>query len=125
MSKTSTDKSTTFLDEIKKREDKIKNFSELLDDLTSTEDKKKLLWKEIYENAVSDRERASILYTEAYKSMGHSTQDHAAIGSIMSKYLERMCKSNDQILTLATLIAKAEEQERNVDPDDLFGKILE
>ena len=125
MSKDVTKKTTVFLDEVKKREDKIKNFSDLLEDLSSTEDKKKMLWKEIYENAVSDRERAGILYTEAYKSMGHSAQDHAAIGSIMSKYLERMCKSNDQILTLATLIAKAEEQEKNVDPDDLFGKILE
>ena len=125
MDKDKTDKTAAFLDEVKKREAKIKNFSELLDDLTSTEDKKKMLWKEIYENAVSDRERAGILYTEAYKTMGHSAQDHVAIGSIMSKYLERMCKSNDQILNLATLIAKAEEQERNVDPDDLFGKILE
>lgn len=123
--KTDAEKIDKLLDEVKTKEEKIKVFSEILDDLTSTEDKKKLLWKEIYENAVSDRDRAGILFTEAYKSMGNSPADHASLGSIMSKYLERMCKSNDQILSLADLINKAEEKERQVDPDDLFGKILE
>lgn len=115
----------TLLDTVKSKEEKIKNFSDILDDLTSTEDKKKLLWKEIYDNAVTDRERAGILFTEAYKSMGQSASDHASLGTVMSKYLERMCKSNDQILSLADLINKAEEKEKQVDPDDLFGKILE
>jgi argininosuccinate lyase len=113
------------LDTLKSKEEKIKNFSDILNDLTSTEDKKKLLWREIYENSVSDRERAGILFTEAYKTMGNSSVDHASLGSIMSKYLERMSKSNDQILSLADLINKAEEKEAKVDPDDLFGKILE
>ena len=113
------------LDDVKKRESKIEKFSDLLDSLESTEDKKKLLWKEIYENAVSDRDRAGTLFTEAYKTMGQSAADHASLGTVMSKYLERMCKSNDQILTLADLINKAEEKESKVDPDDLFGKILE
>ncbi len=109
----------------KKSEEKIKNFSEILDSLNSIEDKRKALWKEIYENSVSDRERASILFTEAYKAMGTSSTDHVAIGTTMSKYLERMCKSNDQILQLADLISKAEQRETRVDPDDLFNKIVE
>ena len=113
------------IDKASKTSKKVDQFSDLLDSLKSTEEKKKLLWKEIYENSVSDRERAGILFTEAYKTMGHSAADHAALGSIMSKYLERMCKSNDQILSLADLINKAEEKESKVDPDDLFGKILE
>ena len=115
----------SLLDDVRKKDEKIKNFSEILNDLTATEEKKKLLWKEIYENAVSDRERAGILFTEAYKAMGTSAQDHASLGTTMTKYLERMCKSNDQILSLADLISKAEDQERKVDPDDLFRKILE
>ena len=112
------------LDQARKSEEKIKNFSDLLEDLTSTEEKKKSLWREIYENAVSDRERASILFTEAYKTMGTSTTDHATLGTTMTKYLERMCKSNDQILQLADLISKAEQQSSKIDPDDLFDKIL-
>ena len=112
------------LDQVKKTEEKIKNFSDLLDNLSSTEDKKKSLWKEIYENAVSDRDRAGALFTEAYKTMGSSAADHASLGTTMTKYLERMCKSNEQILTLADLINKAEQQKAKVNPDDLFDKIL-
>ena len=111
------------MDQNRKTEEKVKEFSELLDDLTTTKDKKKSLWKEIYENAVSDRERASILFTEAFKTMTGSTSDHTTLGPVMTKYLERMCKSNDQILTLSDMISKAEKQEESIDPDDIFSKI--
>ena len=111
------------LDQQREKEDKIAAFSELLDDLASTKDRKKTLWREIYENANSDRERASILFTEAFRMMTGSASDHAALGSVMSKYLERMCKSNDQILSLAEMISKAERAEDKVNPDDLFSKI--
>ena len=43
-------------------------------------------------------------------------------GSIMSKYLERMSKCNDQILRLAELIAK-EEDKNQMSPDDIFNQI--
>ena len=36
---------------LKKNEGKVKEFSELLDTLSSTDDKRKALWKEIYNNA--------------------------------------------------------------------------
>jgi hypothetical protein len=111
------------LDKNKKLEDKIKSFDDLLGKLSSTEDRKKALWKEIYENAVSDRERASILFTEAFKTMSGNSSDHVTIGTIMSKYLERMCKSNSQILALADLISKAELENSKVDSDDIFSKI--
>ena len=57
--------------------------------------------------------------------MGGGTNDHSAVGSVMSKYLERMCKSNDQILNLAALITKAQQTENKVNPDELFSKISE
>jgi len=110
-------------DQQREKEDKIAAFGELLDDLTTTRARKKALWREIYENAVSDRERASILFTEAFRTMTGSSSDHAALGSVMAKYLERMCKSNDQILSLAAIIAKAESTEDKVNPDELFSKI--
>ena len=121
---TNEEKMDKLLDKVKSSSEKIKSFSELLDSLSSTDSKKKALWKEIYENAVSDRERASILYTEAYKAMGQSSTDHVAIGSTMTKYLERMCKSNDQILSLADLIQKSEAQQEKVNPNELFDQIL-
>ena len=113
------------LDSNIKREEKIENFSALLDDLSNTDEKKKLLWKEIYQNAVSDRQRASILFTEAYKTMGVGPSDHVALGGIMSKYIERMCKSNEQILRLAELLHKSEQTEVKVDPNDIFSQISE
>jgi hypothetical protein len=111
------------LEESKSAEKKIGNFSDILNSLPNTDGSKKSLWKEIYENSVSDRERASILFTEAFKSMTGSASDHIALGTTMVKYLERMCKSNDQILSLADLINKAQSVEAEVNPDDLFSKI--
>lgn len=125
MTKNTDKKIDALLDEVNTAEEKIKNFSDLLEGLTSIDNKKKVLWKEIYDNAVSDRERAGALFTEAYKTMGQSASDHASLGTTMTKYLERMCKSNDQILSLADLLEKAEQQSSKVDPDDLFDRILE
>lgn len=111
------------LDKVKDKEDKVRDFGDMLAGITSIDEKRKSLWKEIYENAVSDRERAAILFTEAYKTMGTSTADHIAIGTTMSKYLERMSKSNDQILTLADLVNKAQVEEEKIIPDELYSKI--
>ncbi len=111
------------MDRLKKTEQKIENFSDLLDSLESTEDKKKMLWKEVYENALTDRQNASMLFTDAWKQMSGGTSEHATLGSTMAKYLERMNKSNEQILKLAELIAKAEERASRVDPNDIFAQI--
>ncbi|MBK22663.1 MAG: hypothetical protein CME70_06350 [Halobacteriovorax sp.] len=111
------------MDKLKETEKKIEQFSDILDSLEATEDKKKLLWKEIYENALIDRENASMLFTDAYKQMSGGMFEHATLGAVMTKYLERMGKSNEQILKLAELIAKAEEQRARVNPDDLFAQI--
>jgi hypothetical protein len=102
---------------------KVEEFSDILDDLVSTEDKKKLLWKEIYENALTDRENAGMLFTDAWSRMGTGSTEHATLGTTLTKYLERMSKSNEQILRLAELISKAEEQNRRIEPDDIFSSI--
>jgi len=111
------------LKRVKQKEEKIKQFGDLLDSLTSTEDKKKMLWKEIYENAVTDRENAYILFHEVYSIMSQTAAEHISVGPIMNKYLERMNKANDQLLKLAELISKAEEQSSKIDPEDIFNKI--
>ena len=106
-----------------KKENSIKNFADILDSIDSLEDKKKLLWKEIYENALEDREKSKMLFNDAYISMSGGTNEHMNIGAIMSKYIERMSKSNDQILKLAELIAKEEEKTENISEDEIFGRI--
>ena len=111
------------LERLEKSKKKIKEFSDLLDSIESMEGKKKALWKEIYENAINDRENAFILFNEAYSSMTNTPAEHISLGPILNKYLERMNKSNEQLLKLADLIAKAEENSSKIDPDDLFSKI--
>lgn len=107
----------------KKQQEKIDAFSELLEDLVNTTDKKKMLWKEIYENSLRDRVNAEILFNEAYTTM--QANEHVTIGPILTKYLERMNRSNEQLLKLAELVSKAEEQSSRIDPDDIFTKISE
>ena len=108
---------------LKEKEDKIKEFSDLLDSLSDTEDKKKLLWKEAYQNSVDDRETAGMLLTDLVLQCQGSQANHLQFGSLMTKYLERMNKSNDQILKLAELIAKEQEKQEYVSSDDIFSKI--
>ena len=111
------------LSKLAKIEEKTKKFEKMLTELVSSEDKKKLLWKEIYENANLDRQNAHVLFVEAYTQMRTGIAEHAAIGAILSKYLERMNKSNEQLLKLAEMIAKAEVENNKIDPDDLFSQI--
>ena len=105
------------------KEKQIKNFADILDSIDTLENKKKMLWKEIYENAIEDREKSKILFNDAYISMSGGVNEHMNIGAIMSKYIERMSKSNDQILKLAELIAKEEEKSENISDEDIFDKI--
>ena len=110
-----------FIDTVKKKEKKVEKFSDLLDSLHNTEDKKKLLWKEIYENALNDRESAGILFTDLLMETRGNVANHATHGAILSKYLERMSKSNDQILRLAEIISK--EEAKPVDINDIYSQI--
>ena len=123
MKETEIEKISTKIDKVNNKEDKIKNFSDILENIDSLEDKKKMLWKEIYENAIEDREKSKMLFNDAYISMSGGTNEHMNIGSIMSKYIERMSKSNDQILKLAELISKEEEKSAEVSVDDIFDQI--
>ena len=111
------------VEKVDKKENQIRNFSDILDNIDSLEDKKKMLWKEIYENSLEDREKAKMLFNDAYISMQGGVNEHMNIGGVMSKYLERMCRSNDQILKLAELIAKEEEKSEAVSEDDIFSRI--
>lgn len=104
-------------------EEKINDFSELLDSLESTEDKKKLLWKESYNNALNDRISATILVDDLLLKIQGNLNNHTQFGILITKYLERMAKSNDQILRLAELVAKEESESDSMSPDDIFKEI--
>ena len=100
---------------VKTKEEKIHEFSEMLDSLTTVEDKKKALWKDVYMNAVQDRHLAYTMFEDLFlQTQGNSTA-YATNGSNLAKYLERMSKSNDQILKLVELISQEEEKAINID----------
>ena len=91
MSDAKQDPVMTFDDVIKKTE----QFGALLESIENIEDKKKHLWKEIYENAIIDRMNAYMLFTDVYTCMTGDKADHVTLGPMMAKYIERMNKAND------------------------------
>lgn len=106
-----------------KIESKVKDFSSLLDQIEGLSDKKKKLWKEIYENAICDRQNAYILFTKLVNIVEDKSTEHAVHGRSLSSYIEKMSKANDQLIRLAELVAKAEKTNDEIDPEEMFKKI--
>jgi len=111
------------LQNFEKTKKKIADFEEILTKIKHADAKKRILWKEIYDNALTDRQNAHILFVEAYTCMTNSSAEHVTLGSTLSKYLERMAKSNEQLLKLADLISKSESEHNSINADELFSKI--
>ena len=114
--------SDKILEKAEKLKKKIDTFGDLIDSLESVEEKKRFLWKEAYENAVNDRNIANTLLTELTLVVLKSPANHAIHGPVMTKYLEKMLKANDQILKLAEILTK-ELEAREVNIDDIYKKI--
>lgn len=106
-------------------EKKAKDFSDLLDQIDGVSDKKKKLWREIYENAIADRQNAYFLFSSLVKIVENDSTEHAVHGKTLSAYIEKMSKANDQLIRLAELVAKAEHVNNEINPDELFKRIEE
>lgn len=104
-------------------QEKVKDFSSLLKQIETIDDKKKQLWKEIYENAICDRQNAYIMFVKLVMIVQDKSTEHAVHGRSLSSYIERMSKANDQLIKLAELVAKAESAAEIIDPEDVFDKI--
>lgn len=111
------------LEKLQENGKKVEQFSDILDQIDNASEKKKMLWKEIYENAVVDRTNAYILFTDLYSQMGNSAADHATLGVTLTKYIERMSKSNEQLLNLSKQIAESETASVAISEDDIFERI--
>ncbi len=96
-------------------------FSDVLSSIKDIDDKKKMLWQEIYNNAITDRENASILFTDTLIQVRGNAANHNILGPVIVKYIERMSRANDQILKLAELVAK--EDSKQLDPSTIFDRI--
>jgi hypothetical protein len=103
-------------------DEKLKDFSVLLESIEAVDNKTRILWKEIYSNAVDDRQNASILFLQLFEITTNKSSEYAVHGKTMAGFIERMAKANDQLIKLAQLVADS-ERPSNMDPDDIFDKI--
>ncbi len=105
--------------------DQVKTFSTLLDSIKSLDTNKKVLWRQIYENAVNDRRNAYLMFSDLYFGVHGNIDQHAIHGLTLAKYCERMEKSNGQLLHLAELVERAQENEQDTgkQEDSLYDTI--
>lgn len=108
-------------------QEQSKDFSDLLDTISTTEDRKKSLWKKIHYNALVDRRNAFMMYADLVKQIEKDSTQHAILGGHVAKYLERMSKSNEQLIKLAEIVdSKVESIEGSLTSNDnLLDKIQE
>ena len=66
-----------------------------------------------------------MLVTNLWKEITADPEKHALYGVTITKYLERMSKSNDQLVKLAELMQRsnAEVVEEEVNIDDVYSQI--
>lgn len=99
------------LELVRKTEKDLSTFSELLDSLAGVDERVKLLWKQIYENALTDRRNAYMVWSDLYMAVHGNPQQHVIHGDHLSKYMERITRCNDQLLKLAELVYKAKDKQ--------------
>jgi|SRR5579863_2944173 len=104
-------------------EEKIRDFGDILEDIDSIDDKMRRLWKEIYENAIADRQNSYVMFTKLVKMTKESSSEHAVHGKSIATYIERMQRANDQLVKLAELIADAKKKDEQLNPEELFNQI--
>ena len=101
---------------------KIKNFSDLLKSIKNMDDKKKALWREIYENAVTDRQNSFAMFYSLSKIVEDKSIEYGVHARSLSSFLERMAKANDQLIKLAQLIADEQRRAENINSDDIYNQ---
>jgi len=122
-SKTDAERVSDQIDQLKAKEAKVNQFGDLLASIENLDDKKRVLWTEIYHNALTDRENASILFTDTIMQIKGNAANHSILGPIVVKYIERMSRANDQIIKLAEIVTA--EENKPLDTGSIFDKIME
>ncbi len=102
----------------------IRNFDELIRSVDDVDERVKLLWTSIYRNAVLDRSTTETLYTRLYMLAHADDVKHITeCAPLMTKYLERMHKSNEQLLQLAEQILDATTADVKDQVDDIYDQM--
>lgn len=105
----------------------IQEFDNMLNDLSTVVDSKlKNMWRLTFQNALTDRRNSYVAYIDLYLKVHGNEDMHGLHGLTLTKYLERMEKSNAQILKITELIAKELEKtpkEEKTSSQSLFDQI--
>ena len=80
---------------------------------------------EIITNIREDREITRELLDDAIKWLSKDESRHREIGIVMSKYVETLQRSNEQLVKVATLVSKSEKSKGLTEEDksELFDLI--
>jgi len=108
---------------LEKRQHRLNEFQKVLDSLESVKDEKKRLWQQIYESAMIEWEEAYALYSNLKPATQGDYHNHSLHGLLLTKYLERMNKANDQNLRIAELIEKAGSHGPSLNKSDIYDQI--
>jgi uncharacterized membrane-anchored protein len=84
--------------------------------------------KEAVDNIRDDREITKELLDDVIKYLSKDEQLHREVGSIASKYVETLQRSNEQLVKVATLLQKRESGQTGLseqDKNELFDLIKE
>ena len=101
---------------------KAKFDGKLINDMS----KNKKFIDEIVNNIRDDREITRELLDDAIKWLSKDESRHREIGIVMSKYVETLQRSNEQLVKVASLISKNSTKEAglsNKDKEELFDLI--
>lgn len=104
-------------------EARIKDFTDLLRDIDNLDDKMRALWKQIYENAITERQNSYVCFTQLFNIVNNKSNEWAVHGKTLTSCVDRMSKANDQLIRLAELVAKAKHVDQQINPDDVFDQI--
>lgn len=87
------------------------------------------LVNKILENIDEDRKAAKELLEDVAEHIGESADRYKEVGMVAAKYLETLQRSNEQLVKVAELRRKGNEEEfgelSDSDKDDLFDEIEE
>lgn len=104
-------------------EHKVRDFGSLLKDIENLDDNLKHLCKEIYENAIVDRQNSYVMFMKLARLVNNNGTEFAVHGKSIRDFIERMQKANDQLSRLLDLIIKVKQATDAVDSDTMYEQI--
>ena len=77
------------------------------------------LLEKALKNIESDREATNTALDEICQDIHSGKLDHGRSGMVVAKYLETLQRSNEQLVKVASLMAKTNKENNNITSDEL------